>query len=141
MARFTNFMTVWDLHDGILEEINSRAETAGTKWRGGSFAFCYDDPSEKDPDGDEWVCLDSKVHNKVAMRDGTRAMDLIMQNMPSSTRDDIAIDFEIDGAASVEIRNRKGEEPVFRVVQPAKLEKIINEAAQWLADCEAEYEG
>ena len=150
MARFTNFMTVWDLHDGILEEINSRAAQTKVKskenprwstWRGGNFGFVYYDPSELDPDGDSWGVLDSKVLNNVAMKNGIRTMDLIMQNDPGTTDEDIAIDFEMVGAINVEIKNRKGEEPVFRVTQPAKLEEIIGKAAEWLAECEAEYEG
>ena len=134
MEQFASYMPVGDLHDGILAEINSRAEAAGTRWRAANFGFVYYDPSETDSSGDDYFSLELKVHNKVPIRTGRRVMGVVMQNEPESTRNGIDIDFEMDDAAVVMIRMGEGMEPVFRVDQLSNLKGIIEKAAQWLAD-------
>ena len=137
---FADFMTIDDIEERVVKSVNRRAADAGVKWEVANFDLSFSEAMDGDGPSD-FVNLSLKVHEKAVMRDGVRRMDLIMQNDPGATSEDVAIDFEMEKAVDVEILNRDfGKDPVFRIVKPAEIEDVISKAAEWLGECEREYE-
>ena len=141
LAEFGEFKDELNLNIGIENCINKCAEERGLKWRVSTFDFLFD--GAEYGESDEYELLSLKVHNKIPMADGIRKMSLIAENNPSMTENDVAVDFEMDKAVEVEIKNMHGlrTPPRFRIVNMAEIRKVIEDAVKWLAECEREYDG
>ena len=124
--RFADLESVHSLESGIEDCVNRRLEGTDGAWRFGVASLAFD--GSKYGESEKHCLLSSKVEDGVAMRDGIRRMDLVMQADPATSGGSESV-FERDGALDVRIENQDGGEPLFQVVNPAELDRLIGEAA------------